>query len=73
MIEYYIVEDTGWFGGISWFRNGSQFDSFQKALAHACKKQKELNDPNTFWRVVRVTVKKEETKETTTKEWSQLP
>jgi hypothetical protein len=73
MIDYYTVENTGWSGGVSWFKNDYRFDTFQEALAYAHEQQTELNDSNTFWRVVRVTVKKEENKETITREWSQLP
>ena len=72
MIDYYTVENTGWSGGISWFKMDQGFNTFQEALEYAHKKQTELNDPNTFWRVVRITTVKEENKETTTREFTKL-
>lgn len=72
MIDYYTVENTGWSGGVSWFKNDYRFDTFQEALAYAHEQQTELNDPGTFWRVVRVTTVKEGNRETTTREFTKL-
>ena len=77
-LNYYTVENTGWSGGISWFKTGGteanplRFKTEASATDYALEKQAEQNDPNTLWRVVHTTVEREENKEVTTKQWIQL-
>lgn len=74
-LDYYTVENTGWSGGISWFKTGGtdahplRFKTKSEATTYALDKQK-INDPTTLWRVVHTIVERSENKEVTTKEWT---
>jgi len=75
-LEYWTVENTGWSGGISWFKTGGsdshplRFETASDAHAYALIRQQEFDDPSTLWRVVHTTVDRFENKEVTTKEWT---
>jgi hypothetical protein len=77
-LHYWTVENTGWSGGVSWFKTGGtdanplRFDSFADAATYALQKQHALNDPNTLWRVVETTVERSANKSVTTKEWTEV-
>ena len=70
-LEYYAVENTGWSGGVSWFKTGGtdmnplRFKTFDEALDFAVRKKKELDDDTTLWRIVWVTVVRTETSRVT--------
>ena len=70
-LGYYAVENTGWSGGVSWFKTGGteantlRFKTFDEALEFAVRKKKELDDPDMRWRVVWVTVVRTETSRVT--------
>lgn len=61
-LEYYAVENTGWSGGVSWFKTGGsetnplRFNTFDEALDFAVGQKKKFDDPDMLWRVVWVTV-----------------
>ena len=77
-LEYYTVENTGWSGGISWFKTGGsdanplRFKTEAEATTYALERQANLNQSTTLWRIVHITVEREENKETTIKRWIQL-
>ena len=70
-LEYYAVENTGWSGGVSWFKTGGteanplRFNTFDEALEFAVRQKKELDDAPTLWRIVWVTVVRTETSRVT--------
>lgn len=77
-LEYYTVENTGWSGGISWFKTGGtdanplRFKTEADATTYALERQAELNQSTTFWRVIRTTVEREQNREVVTKTWTEL-
>lgn len=71
-LEYYTVENTGWSGGVSWFRNDFRFGTLTEAEEHAKAEQESLNDPDTLWRVVKTVVERGDTWESITRTWKQL-
>lgn len=77
-LEYYTVENTGWSGGISWFKTGGsdsnplRFKTESDATTYALERQASLNEPTTLWRIVHIIVEREENKETITKRWIHL-
>lgn len=78
MLEYYTVENTGWSGGISWFTTGGsranplRFKTKSDAEVYATHMKEALNDPDTKWRIVHTIIKREETKEITTRQWNEV-
>jgi hypothetical protein len=72
---YWTVENTGWSGGVSWFKTGGteanplRFNSPDAAFEYALNKKGQLNDPDTLWRVVHTKVVTEENSQVTTKVW----
>lgn len=70
MIEFWSVENTGWSGGISWFRDEQRFDSKYEALEDAFRRKKELNQDTTLWRIVHTTIERKDNKEIITREWT---
>jgi hypothetical protein len=63
---YYIVQNTGWTNGVSWFTtlSGTRFSEEKDAMTAALKAQAAMNDPNMKWRLVRNTHYHEENKHT---------
>jgi hypothetical protein len=55
IIKYYKVQHTGWHGGSGWFDiySNRRLNTFEKAkeLFHS-----RVNDENTSWRIVEITV-----------------
>lgn len=78
LIEHWTVDNTGWSGGLSWFKTGGtdvnplRFTTKEEATTYALEKKEEFNDPNTLWRVVHTTIEREENREVITREWNQL-
>lgn len=73
MIEFWSIENTGWSGGISWFRDEQRFDSKQQALDIATLRKEELNQQDTtLWRIVHTTIQRQDNKEITTRTWTML-
>ena len=50
-LEFWTVENTGWSGGISWFKGDTRFSTFDSAMEYA-KEKKRFSHENTCWRVV---------------------
>lgn len=77
-LEYWTVENTGWSGGISWFKTGGtdanplRFNSEDEAIAYGKKAKKEFDQDTTFWRVVRTTIQRSDNREVITREWNML-
>ena len=53
MIKYYRVDNTGWSGGISWFR-GNRFDTFTEAIES--QRESKWGDDSVLWRIAEVTI-----------------
>lgn len=70
--EYWTVENTGWSGGVGWYRDYFRFDTLTEAEEHAAKKQKALNCSDILWRVVKTVVERGESWESITRTWRQL-
>ena len=72
-VEWWDVENTGYSGGISWFKSGSaDFNTEETAREYALKQKQYLNDPNTKWRYVHTTLEREGNKSVTTKVWTEV-
>ena len=70
MIEFWSVENTGWSGGISWFRDEVRYDSKYEALESCLKQKEELNQDTTLWRIVHTTIERKDNREVITREWT---
>ena len=70
LIEFWSIENTGWSGAISWFRDEKRFDSKYEALDDALRRKKELNQDTTLWRIVHTTIRRFDNKEVITREWT---
>lgn len=58
---YYLAQNTGWSGRISWFDDGQYYDTVEEALA-ACRAQRKLLGSNGIdHRACKVTVEEEVT------------
>lgn len=53
-LTYYLVQNTGWSGGISWFDSDYRFESFQEAEIY--QKSAKWNDERVLWRIVEVVI-----------------
>lgn len=77
-IEFWTVENTGWSGGVSWFKTGGtdanplRFMTYTPALDYATRRKNKLNQPATLWRIVHTTIVREKNKEVITREWQQI-
>lgn len=72
--SYWIVQNTGWSSGSSWFSEGGldeefRFDDEESAINHAMYKKKYLDDPSIKWRLVHVTIERDEFGETIRKNY----
>lgn len=54
MIQYYRVDNTGWSGGISWFKDENRFDTFTEAIEF--QRERKWNDDSVLWRIAEVTM-----------------
>jgi hypothetical protein len=70
MVEFWSIENTGWSGGVSWFRDEQRFDSKYEALDIAIERKEELNQDTTLWRIVHTTIKRFDNKEVITRTWT---
>lgn len=70
MIEFWSVENTGWSGGISWFRDEVRYDSKYEALDSALAQKKDLNQDTTLWRIVHTTIQRQDNREVITRVWT---
>lgn len=77
-LEFWTVENTGWSGGLSWFKTGGtdanplRFTTREEADAYAIRSKELMNDPNTKWRVVRTTIEREDNREVIAREWDAI-
>lgn len=77
-LHFWEVENTGWSGGISWFPvmknnyENRRFDSEQSAIDHATKNKLEMNDRNTLWRSVAVTIATFDSGVITVRKWNPI-
>ena len=77
-IEWWEVENTGWSGGVSWFRTGGtngdprRFETEKEAKDYALRRKAELNSPDTKWRYVHTTLEREDNKSVTTEVWTEV-
>lgn len=67
--QFWEVENTGWSGGISWFKSGGRIKSEELAIEYATRKKLEFNDSDTFWRVTEVTFIRYEDGDSTVRKW----
>jgi hypothetical protein len=67
-LEWWEVETTGWFGGISWFPRTTRYDSVESAISKIDSAKKYDGDASTKYRYVHVTVQREPNKEVITRE-----
>lgn len=78
MIEFWTVENTGWSGGVSWFKIGGtdanplRFNTYTPALDYATESKIELNEPATLWRVVHTTIERTVDGEVITRKYQNL-
>jgi hypothetical protein len=76
--QWWIVENTGWSNGSSWFGSGGtkenplRFTSEVEAIEYAQKKQVALNDSTTKWRYTHVTVERLSNRTITTETWVEV-
>lgn len=76
-LEWWIVENTGWSGGISWFQSGGNHmnpyraESQQEAIDYI-NQSKDWNDTSVKWRYVHVTLEREGNKSVETKVWTEV-
>lgn len=54
MIQYYRVDNTGWSGGISWFKGEDRFDTFTEAIES--QRERKWDDDSILWRIAEVTI-----------------
>jgi hypothetical protein len=77
-LEYYAVENTGWSGGVSWFKTGGteanplRYNTFDEALDFVTRMKKEYDSPSTLWRIVWVTVVRTETSRVTVENYIRI-
>jgi hypothetical protein len=69
MVEFWSIENTGWSGGVSWFRDEQRFDSKYEALDTAIERKRELDQDTTLWRIVHTTIERSDNKEIITRTW----
>lgn len=75
-MEWWEVENTGWSGGISWFKvGGTTANPYrpkdEEEAIHYIKLNKD-KDSDTKWRVVHVTLEREDNKEVRTRTWKEV-
>lgn len=71
-LEWWEVETTSWSGGISWFPNTTRYESAEVAAKKIESAKKYSGDTAIKYRYVHVTVQRELSKETITREYTQL-
>ena len=77
-IEWWRVENTGWSNGTSWFASGGtetnpyRATSLKEATEYASQQQASWSDPAVKWRVVHVTLEREDNRSVTTEVWTEL-
>ena len=75
ILSFWTVENTGWSGGISWFKTGGneanplRFKSEAEAVNYAVTKKCQFNDPDMLWRVVHTIIERNEESKITTEKW----
>ena len=69
-IEFWSIENTGWSGGISWFRDDVRFDTKQEALESCLEQKEDLNQDTTLWRIVHTKIERFDNREVITREWT---
>ncbi len=78
IFEYWIVQNTGWSGGVSWFDLGGspaqplRFTEESKALDRAAQARKVLSDRFVRWRLVHVRVETTSERRVTTETFKLL-
>jgi hypothetical protein len=76
--EWWIIENTGWSDGTSWFQSGGsemnpyRAQSEQEAIDYINERRKDWDDPAVKWRYVHITVEREDNKSVTTKVWTEV-
>ncbi len=76
--EYWIVQNTGWSGGVSWFDVGGspaqplRFADERQALDCAARARKMLSDRSVKWRLVHVRVETADSQRVTTETFKLL-
>jgi hypothetical protein len=77
-IEYWIVQNTGWSGGLSWFNIGGssmnplRHSSAADAIAYIDAGKVRANDESIKWRYTHTTVDRCDNKTVTTEEWVEV-
>jgi hypothetical protein len=78
-LEYWTVENTGWSGGISWFKTGGseanplRFKTFDTAHEFAVRNKNKFDDPDQLWRVVYTKIERSDpNKRVTTEEYHMI-
>jgi hypothetical protein len=77
-MEWWRVENTGWSNGQSWFHSGGtdahpwRAKSEAEAIEYINDRRKSWDDPVVKWRVVHVTVQREENRSITTEIWKEI-
>lgn len=71
-IEFWSVENTGWSGGISWFKNELRYESAEEATEVATKQREEFKQGTTLWRVVHNRIVWDNNQKTTTETYTDL-
>lgn len=77
-MEWWRVENTGWSNGTSWFASGGteanpyRAASLKEATEYATQQQASWSDPAIKWRVVHVTLERNDNKSVTTEVWTEL-
>ncbi len=77
-LEWWRVENTGWSNGRSWFTSGGtdahpwRAKSEAEAIEYINDRRKSWDDPVVKWRIVHVTLQREDNKSITTEIWTEI-
>lgn len=52
--EHWLVENTGWSGGVSWFDDKQRYENYAKALSVASNRKNSSSDDSIKWRITHV-------------------
>ena len=71
IIEYWKVQNAGWSNGVSWFDYGSsyRFSSYSDAFSNI---EKIIENSDSMWRIVHVTIEKYDNKLVRTEEYQNI-
>jgi len=77
-MEWWIVQNTGWSNGQSWFQSGGtdtnpyRAKSEEEAIQYITERRKSWDDPAVKWRYVHVTVQRKDNRSITTEVWTEI-